>query len=352
MAHTVLVTGVNGHLGSNLARALLTRGYRVRGLVRASSNRAMLEGLDLDLVVGDVLDGRRVAEALEGADGLVHLAAPTVVATADDHRAFSEGVSNVFEAARRTRTLERAVYVSSTVTVGITASPADVLTEDSEQRLSGSSIQGEKWSAERWVRDFAARTRLPTVVVNPAMIIGPGDVRPTPPNRLILDFVNHAGGLDWLRPLNLNAAPVYFRGGLSVVDAEDAARGIGLAYERGREGERYILAGDNVTYRQFFGVLGELTGLPGPWIPVPRSAMLGASLLLTLALKHPPLPYRLVRTMVGRYAYFSSAKAVRELGYTWRSHRDALRRAVEWLLAKSFVHAARRPRLEAALARS
>lgn len=346
-----LITGVNGHLGSNLARFLLTKGVSVRGLVRPTSDLRGLAGLDVELVKGDMRDARAVRAAMEGVDALFHAAAPTVVRGAEDRSAVMEGARHVFDAMRDAR-VRKAVYVSSIVTVGVTSDPRLSLDENSFQRLSGTPYQEVKWESEAWVRSYLAETGLPVVIVNPSTIVGPGDWRPTPPNRLVVEFLNDAGGLTWLRNRNFKVAPIYFSGGFSVVDVEDVCDGMWRALERGRPGERYILGGDNVTLRQFFTDVAEITHLTAPWIFAPRPFLLAASFLLTQLMDHPPMSYDLAKSMVGRYSFFSSEKARRELGYSWRPHREAVARTVKWFLNTPLVRSDRRDQLQPRLAKN
>ncbi len=328
---------MNGHLGSTIAGLCVARGDRVRGLVRPTSDRTAIAGLPIELCFGDLRDREAIRRAVHGATVVIHTAAPTVMRGEEDRRAVFEGVDNVFEAVRQTPTVRRAVYVSSSVTVGVSDSPGKTLSEDAHQRLQGTLYQEVKWDAEELATSLIRAHRLPIVVVNPSTIVGPGNVSPTPPSKMIVDFLNYSGTWEWIKKLNTKIAPVYFSTGLSVVDVEDVARGILLAAEKGVPGERYLLAGDNMTFKAFFDALASLTGLPAPWFPVTKPLMLCASAVLSAILDHPPMSYALAKTMVGRYSYYSSAKAVADLGYSWRPSREALRRSVQWFLGSPLV---------------
>lgn len=351
MTGLVFITGANGHIGSTLARLLVSRGRAVRAFVRAQSDQRGLAGLPIERCVGDMLDADSVRRAVDGVELIIHAAAPTVVRTPADTAAVIEGTRTLLAAAASSPSCKRIVYVSSTVTVGVTEDPHKALDESSRMRLTGTPYQEAKSIAEDVVMEAVHNQHLPIVIVNPSTIIGPGDYRPTPPNGLVVDFLRGAGGLRWLFTKNLKAAPVYFDGGFSLVDVEDVAKGILLAAERGRVGERYILAGDNITLKTFFGAIATQIGVSGPWIRLSRPILVALASCLTAIMKHPPLSRSLAKTMAGRYAFFSSQKAVNELGYCWRPYSEGIARAVDWFVQSELLPEPRCADLQKRLAR-
>ncbi len=159
---------------------------------------------------------------------MYHLAAPTD-RQPDAHASIVGGTRNVLEACRNGR-VRRLVYTSSIVTVGYSSSPDIILDEATNQRTDATTYHSAKWLAEREVLAFAATQGLTIVVVNPATIVGSLDYRVTPSNAVIQRCLD--------RGLRL-AVP----GGVTVAHVEDVARGLVLAMQRGRPGERYILGG-------------------------------------------------------------------------------------------------------------
>jgi dihydroflavonol-4-reductase len=143
-------------------------------------------------------------------------------------------------------------------------------------------------------------------------------------------------------------SPFWFDGGFGMVDVEDVARGALAAMDRGRDRERYILSGDDVPVRDFFTTLAELSGLPAPRFKLPVRIVRGLAGAMELVSKmtgsRPVLDRSQVDELFGKYGWFDSGKAVRELGYTWRSARATLARTVAWLIDRGFV-AERRRRL-------
>jgi len=336
------ITGVNGHLGSALVPILQEKGWKISGLVRKTSNRAAIKDFKIDLLYGDIADLASFKEAAQGCEAIFHLAAPTTVRTEKDRDSVKKGILNICALAQQQSSFKRIVYVSSSVTVGVVDSSQKELDEETFMDLSGTPYQRLKNEAEQMISRLARDYGLDIVIVNPSTIVGSGDFRPTPPNQLIVNFLNCAGSWRWLRGPELKAAPVWFDTGFSIVGVSDAARGLYRAYEKGRSRERYILGGDNITLYQFYKTLSKLTGLPAPGLYLPRSAMFVASWLLTKLLEHPPLSYSLAKTMVGKYAFFSSRKAQQELGYEWQPHESVLKNAVSWFLQTELIREERK----------
>jgi dihydroflavonol-4-reductase len=188
-------------------------------------------------------------------------------------------------------------------------------------------------AAEREAFAISERTRLPVTAINPGFILGPRFFKPSESVRQIVDFVNQP-------------PPVYFDGGFGVVDVEDVAMGAILAMEKGRDRERYIVSGENLTVQQTFTIVAELIGIRPPSIRIPVALLrvlagameLGSRLTGT----RPMLDRSQVDEFAGKYAFHDSGKARRELGYTARSARETIRRTVAWALEHGFVSAERR----------
>jgi dihydroflavonol-4-reductase len=324
MKRWILVTGASGFIGARLVRELVANGESVKAFVRPGSSLTPLEGLPRQrfaLAFGDVRVEHTVYRALAGCDRLYHAAASEMDGV--DAAAVSAVTHAVLEAARKRR-LERVVVTRCAAQL-----PARATAEPF----------GE---ADLPAQSAAAGARLPVVTVLPACTIGAGDRRPACLGSLVARY------LRW--PPSARVPLV--AGGLSVVDVEDVVQGHVLAMQRGQAGERYILGGENLTYDQLFTTLHELTSLARP-----SGAQSGPSLALRAAWHgikavlqgdEPLLTARLLRDYSDKYVFVSSARAERELGYSYRPGREALARAVLWFLEKGYVpeRAARRVRLE------
>jgi len=335
MTKPTLVTGANGHLGNNLCRLLVERGERVRAMIRRNADPTPLAGLDVEIVRGDILDAGDAATAVAECARVYHAAAAFLMWSRDPERDIIrpcvEGTRTVLEAAARAG-VEKLVYVSTSGTTGPATTP--VPRDETHTNTSPRThyIRG-KIAAEQEAFTIAKRTGLPVVAVQPGFVLGPRFWKLSESVRPVADFLNHG-------------VPLYFDGGFSVVDVEDVARGSILAMEKGRAGERYILSGEDLTLKQLFDLMGDLSGLQAPRIKAPVPVLRVAAALMELAAQvtgmRPMLDRSQVDEFAGKYAYFSSAKAQRELGYTYLPARETVRRTITWLVEHGFVNERRR----------
>ena len=324
-----LVTGGTGFVGSHVVRALLARGRAVRCLVRAESRRENLEGLPVEIVVGDLTDAASLVPALAGVRVLYHVAADYRLWTRNPHelyRANAGGTDNVLAAAAAAG-VERVVYTSSVAALGLTrdGSPADETTPVERARIIG-HYKKSKYDAEKVALSWAARG-LPVVIVNPSTPVGEGDIKPTPTGQMIVDFLNRR-------------MPAYVETGLNLIDVRDVAAGHLAAAEKGRVGERYILGNRDMTLREILETLARLTGLPAPRVRLPHWIPLAAAAVTTGAARVTGRPPRVslesVRMSTHRM-FFDAGKAVRELGLPQTSVEEALARAVAWFRERRYV---------------
>ncbi len=239
MADITLLTGASGFVGSALARKLIERGFAVRALVRPTSNLSHLSELGLELAVGDLRDAGAVGQAMAGARWVFHVAADYRLWAPDPTEIFRsnvDGTRALMQAAMQ-HGVERIVYTSSVAT--LRTSPSGN-TADETMPLRESEAVGaykrSKVAAERVVEALIEKG-LPAVIVNPSTPVGPGDLKPTPTGRVIVEAA--AGRM-----------PAFVETGLNMVHVDDVAEGHLLAFERGRIGERYILGGQNASFAE------------------------------------------------------------------------------------------------------
>jgi dihydroflavonol-4-reductase len=317
-----LVTGATGFVGAAVARALGGAGWQVRVLVRSGSDRGNLQRLAAEVVEGDLADVGSLERALAGCAGLFHVAADYRLGARDPeplYRTNVDGTRNILNAAR-TAGVARIVYTSSVATIGI---PADGSPGDERTPVALSSMIGHykrsKYLAEEVARD-AARAGLPVVIVNPSTPVGPGDIKPTPTGQLVLDAA--AGRM-----------PAYVDTGLNIVHVDDVAAGHLLAFERGTAGERYILGGEDMTLQTILAQIAQLVGRKPPRIRLPYAAVLPVAYLAEAFAKVSGRSGRVTLEgvrMSRKRMFFSSGKAVSELGYRWRPPSEAFDDAVRW----------------------
>lgn len=298
-------------MGAHVLRELLNEGYRVRALVRGRELPPKAPALPrderLELVEGDLRNVGAFARALEGCRYVVHSAALYSFKPSDRaamHAVNAIGTESLFAAAHLAG-VERAVLTSSSATLG--AVPY------------GDAYHASKVEQER----AAFASRVPVVALLPTAPIGPGDWKPTPTGKLVLDFVQ--GRI---------AAKAPGSGGMNLVAVEDVASAHVAALTRGRPGERYALGGENLSMDAIWQMLADVTGRPMPSWRAPYALALATAYADEIRCRIDPnaipfAPLEGVR-MARERMYADSSKAVRELGFRATPVRSALERAVTW----------------------
>jgi dihydroflavonol-4-reductase len=324
-----LVTGATGFVGAAVARALLAAGLSVRVLARPKSPRRNLEGLDVEIVEGALEYAPSLAEAVRGCRYLFHVAADYrlwVPEPADMFRANVDGTRALMEAALAAG-VERIVYTSSVATLGIVkGGVADEETPSREDEMIG-PYKRSKFVAEKVVDGLVAERGLPAVIVNPSTPIGPGDVRPTPTGRVLIEAA--AGRM-----------PGYVDTGLNLAHVDDVAAGHLLAAERGEIGRRYVLGGENMGLAEILAEVARVVGRKPPRWRIPSGMVLSAAVFAELGARvtrREPFVTLDGARMSRKKMYFSSARAMRELGYEARPAQLAIADAVTWFRANGYL---------------
>lgn len=327
---TTLVTGASGFIGSAVVRELLARGQSVRVLIRAGSDRRNLEGLPIEVAIGDLASPASLKAATAGCKALYHVAADYrlwVPRPEAMYRANVDGTRALVLAAAEAG-IERVVYTSSVAVLGLRADgePADEATPASASDMIG-HYKRSKFLAEQAIRELTERHGLPIVTVYPTAPIGPRDVRPTPTGRIILEAAR-------------GRVPAYVDTGLNVVHVDDVAHGHRLAFERGRTGERYILGGQNLRLVEILRMVAQVTGRPPPrWRIAYPLALLAAVVAeggARITRRDPFITLDGVR-MSRKRMFFTTAKAERELGFRSRPAEHAIADAIGWFRRHGYV---------------
>lgn len=319
-----LITGGTGFLGANLAAYLLQQGWTVRILRRATSSLKAVEDLDVEHAIGDVLEPESLRAAMVGCDVVFHTAAISAywrTPAAQILKVNVEGTANVLAAAQAMN-IQRVVLTSSLAALGV-PEPGTLLTEDHSFNLPpGRFLYGySKAMAEAIARVFVEQG-LEVVIVNPSVILGPRDIHQIS-GSLLLEMAR--GRVPALPP-----------GGVNVVAVEDVVRGHVLALKQGRPGERYILGGENLTYRELADQIAEVIGVPAPrWVLPPRVVKGLAALARAARFLGVPLPIGGDQLWLSaHFIWCDGRKAEAELGYRPEIPvREAIRRAWEWYQA-------------------
>jgi dihydroflavonol-4-reductase len=334
------VTGSTGLLGNNLVRALLAEGHTVRALVRSRARAHLLDGLNVELVEGDMGDVPAFSAALEGVNVLFHTAAyfREYYGPPADHwtqlKAINvEGTRTLLEAAHA-RGVKRVVDTSTDGIIGHKpdGSPGDEDTPPSPLAQSNLYFRS-KLIAEEQGRAFSERTGLAVSFVLPGWMFGPGDAGPTSAGQLVGEFLDRK--LPGIPP-----------GGTAVVDARDVATAMLAIARSGTPGRRYIVGGSFVTMDELMRTLARISGVPAPRLRVPYPLALatawGAQSWARLTGGSTVLSVAGVRMM--KFGLnVSSARAQRELGVRFRPLEETLRDCVAWTRAQASKKSGPRP---------
>lgn len=330
MGDCIFITGASGFVGSAIARIALERGFHPRLLVRATSRRDNIAGLDADICVADMADADALAAAMKGARYCIHAAADYRLWAKDPEeivRNNREGTRAVMAAALKAG-VERVVYTSSVATLhpNEDGTPVDETHRHTPESAIG-AYKRSKVVAERVVEEMVAKDGLPAIIVNPSTPIGPRDIKPTPTGRIIVEAA--AGRI-----------PAFIETGLNLAHVEDVAEGHFLALEKGRIGQSYILGGQDVAFRDMVGEVARLAGRKAPTIALPRLPLMplayAAEMVAQFTGKEPFITVDGLK-MARYHMFFSSAKAESELGYRARLYTVALKDAYDWFDMAGYI---------------
>jgi dihydroflavonol-4-reductase len=311
----VAVTGAAGHIGANLVRELLARGYRVAALVRKSSRA--LEGLEVERHSGDVLDTDSLCRAFAGAEQVYHLAAHVTIQPGKWETLRSvnvEGTRNVLQACRAegvaTLVHFSSIHALDMLPLGRPVTEENRLLAEGE----GSEYDRSKALSERLVRGNDCQS-LSTRILYPTAVVGPNDFSQS--------LTGHAIG-----QMASGRLPVLVQGGFDWVDARDVAAGAIDAVEKGANGDRYILSGHYRSVAELAQVISELSGVRAPFVTVPPwLAGLFTPLMAAWARLRggEPLYTRESLTTLKANPDVSHALATQKLDYRPRPFEDSLR---------------------------
>jgi nucleoside-diphosphate-sugar epimerase len=311
----LLVTGATGFLGSTLVPLLRAQGHEVRAMSRSGEGEGAVKG--------DVRDAQSIRAALDGCEGLYHLAGLVSRDPKDARKMYElhvDGTRNLLRAAREAG-VKRVVLASSSGTIGV-SKLRRIATEADDypiETVGGwpyylSKIYEEKIAIE------AARSGLPVVILNPSLLLGPGDAR-------------LSSTQDVFRFL-MGRIPAMPRGGISFVDVRDAARAFVAALTQGNVGERHLLGAANWEFEEFFGRLGRIAHRPPPPLRLPSALQIAAAHLVERIARgrgrEPDLPAADVE-MGACWFFIDSSKSERLLDFRARDPLETLSETVAYV---------------------
>lgn len=328
MSQTAFVTGGSGFVGANLIRLLRSQNWHIKALVRNPKQAVTLQGLDIELIPGD-LNLPDLDKMMSGCQALFHVAAHYSLWRKDEKQLYTSnvlGTRNIFKAAQMAR-VERVVYTSSVAAIGVDPSgKLGTETYQSPPEKLISAYKKSKYWAEQEAHQ-AIKQGQDIVIVNPTTPIGPWDVKPTPTGDLIVRFLR-------------NQMPAYVDTGLNLIHVRDVAWGHLLAYEKGQTGARYILGNKNLSLKEILEKLAAITGKPAPKITIPVVVPLVVAWIDEIVLsqfgKMPSVPVDGV-LMSKQKMYYDASKAITELNLPQTPVDQALQEAVDWFLQNGYA---------------
>ncbi|MPM12630.1 Aurachin B dehydrogenase [bioreactor metagenome] len=323
-----LVTGATGFIGSAIMRELIKEGEEVKVLVRPTSNTRNIDAFDVEKVVGDIRDGDSMKAAMKGCDTLYFTAAYFAHWAPNPKMLYevnAGGTKATLQAALETG-IEKVVYTSTNNAIG-----ASGPTPANEEKIFNYWESGDHYSMSKYIAENEARifiTRgVPVVIVNPTLVIGVNDVKPTPSGQMIIDVARQ----------NM---PGYIDGGVNLIDVEDVAKGHILAAKKGRVGERYLFGNRNITVQDYLFLIARIAGVKPPSLklPYPVALALGHLFECTSSITQKPPMVTASEVRIGRMReWYDCSKAVNELGLPQTPIEETIQKALNWFKENGYL---------------
>jgi dihydroflavonol-4-reductase len=324
----ILITGANGFLGSNLARELFRLGYEIKILVRPGADLKGLSNIPCEIYSGHIDNPEQVSKAVEQCNMVIHAASITSqwgISFEEYEKVNFTGTKNIVEACLQHK-IEKLIYVSTANTIepGTKSNPGTELNGFSLFKANSDYIN-TKYLAQQYVLEQTQARQLPAVIVNPTFIIGPLDIKPSSGKLLLYGLKKKV--------------LFYPPGGKNFVYINDVCQGIINALTIGKTGNCYLLAGHNLTYQEFFGLLNCIAKEKKLMIKIPAILLKLVGLVGTAKAILTGKPGKLTYTsayMLSLDNYYSGKKAEKELGITYTPMETAIANALDWFKANNY----------------
>lgn len=328
MSNKIFVTGPDGLLGSNIVRELIAQGYEVKAMVQPGRKTGTLDGLPIEKVEGDLLNGDQLKELIKGCRFVLHGAASTAMWPDKNpivRKVNIEGTRNVLEACVPNQ-IERLVYIGTANSFGYGTKEQP---GDENKAYSAGVYQNDymdsKYQAHLLVLDYVKRG-LNAVIVNPTFMLGPYDSAPSS-GAMILAVVK-------------GQVPGYSPGGKNYICVKDAAKGAVNAIKMGRSGESYIMGNENLNYKEAFEKMAKVAGVKAPKMAVPKFALMlyggWGSLMGRITGKAPKVSKTMAKISCAEF-YYSSAKAVKEIQLPQTPIEQGIQEAIDWFRENGYL---------------
>ena len=324
MVKKILITGANGFLGSAITKLAVKKGYKVNILVRKDSNLTNLKPFlsKLKIYYGDLKDIESLHQPVKDSDIIFHVAADYRLWSRKPAEIYSTNVYGTENIALKALMYNKMlIYTSSVATLKLQKG----LISDENSKAKFEEMTGDykksKFLAEKIILSLTKK-KLKAIIVNPSTPIGEGDIKPTPTGKIILDVLR-------------KEMPAYVDTGLNFVHVDDVAEGHFLALKYGKIGEKYILGGENLNFKDFLDMVSEIGNVPKVNIQINFKYLIPLAFLNEFLCKffisrNPSLTIDSLK-MSSKKMFFSSMKAKKKLGYRPRPAKNAIKDAINWM---------------------
>lgn len=326
-----LVTGGNGFLGSHVVKFLLDKGYQVRAFVLKGTPIDLIQGLECEIYEGNLLSQTDLDQALDGCDYLIHTAAITDVWPSKNPLSWKINYDLVKQIASavRTKSIKKYIHVGTANSFGFgtKAQPGNESTPFNSGKYHLDYINSKKAAQDYLLTEAKAINPLPVVIINPTFMIGENDSKPGP-GEMIISVMKRK-------------VPAYAAGGRSFASVKDAARACVDAIDKGKIAECYIAGGTNLNYKQFFSLIGSIANVKPPRVMIPTFLAIAFAVIIEVVAKlrkRKPLLTINMAKISGDGNYYSSDKAIRELGYQMTDVKVALAEAINWYQTHGYLN--------------
>lgn len=305
-----LVTGTSGHIGFHVAAQLLKLGHEVVLLIRTENkNIEQLKNSGAQIQVVNLQNPETYQDQLEHIDVLFHIASGNTTSAKNEEQI----VENTYKLTRTVidtalaKNVKTIVYTSSVVVLGRSKSPNVLIDESSKNDRANTVFESPyvkgKFLAEEYCDQLIREKQVDIRRIYPSWVLGNHNLKVTPPQQMIKDYFKNG---QWF----------YFNGGISVASVKSVAKAHIDAWLKGRPNEKYITAGNNISFKTFYNTLAKCTGYVKPFIYLPKPLIYFVSLFVKKFFKNRDIVSpKYVSAVIGHYSWYSSEKAVRELGY-------------------------------------
>ncbi len=307
MQKRVVVTGASGHIGYHVALQLVNSGCDTTLLIRKENQNILdLKSKGAKIQIADLLSPDTYTSVFDHCDALFHIASENTTDTSDEQRVIKNTLElskTVIDAAiaKQVKTI---IYTSSVVVLGRSPDPNVLISENDKTGYLESPYVKGKFLAEEYCDKLISENKADIRRLYPSWVVGSNDPKLTPPHKIIKDYFP-------------KGQKFYFAGGISVASVNQVAKAHVDAWLIGKPNEKYVVAGHNISFKEFYTLLAKHSGHNPPSIFIPKICIyLGAVAAKMILGKKSPVDPKYIQTVIGNYSWYSSEKAKRELNYS------------------------------------